>query len=275
MSSTSPPDPNVNVFNNDYWTTDDDTITKGEADKRYLRFPIAQGLENLKDVNINGNLKLNTYDDVDTTLNSLTRQMTSSRTWIDNAWNLHNPSNPRYIIQESFSLNPVDTYTTGTSTSHFQAVYLQKGVTINGAGFYCIGYSFPAPAVNMSLFTNNVKPAVKVAGSPVTFPLLSGQDRLLYYDFVTPYTTTYTGMYYIALERNSAGGTLNIAAVSNNVLLLGNNNFTNQTGVFVFPSATYPFVGSPTPVPITSLAGITPLKNGIYWYCFVYSNTPP
>lgn len=54
MSSTKPPNPNVDRFNNLYWIESDVPITQAEADKRYLRFPTAQGTENLKTINVNG-----------------------------------------------------------------------------------------------------------------------------------------------------------------------------------------------------------------------------
>ena len=54
MSATNPPDPNVNLFNNLYWITGETTLTQDVADKRYLRFPSAQGTENLQAINVNG-----------------------------------------------------------------------------------------------------------------------------------------------------------------------------------------------------------------------------
>ena len=59
MSASNPPDPNVNTFNNEYWTAGDTTLTQEEADRRYLRFPIAQGTENLAAINVNGNATFN------------------------------------------------------------------------------------------------------------------------------------------------------------------------------------------------------------------------
>jgi hypothetical protein len=54
MSVNIPPNPNVSTFNNLYWTQADDALTTGEADLRYLKFPIAQGTENLAAINVNG-----------------------------------------------------------------------------------------------------------------------------------------------------------------------------------------------------------------------------
>jgi hypothetical protein len=42
MASQNPPDPNVNVFNNAYWTPIENPLTQAEADLLYLKFPVSQ-----------------------------------------------------------------------------------------------------------------------------------------------------------------------------------------------------------------------------------------
>ncbi len=59
MSSSNPPVPNVDTFNNLYWISTDIPITQEQADKRYLRFPVAQGKENLQAVDVNGTANFN------------------------------------------------------------------------------------------------------------------------------------------------------------------------------------------------------------------------
>jgi hypothetical protein len=54
MSIYSPPTQNVAIFDTELFKSSDNTITQGEADKRYLRFPVAQGTETLQTVNVNG-----------------------------------------------------------------------------------------------------------------------------------------------------------------------------------------------------------------------------
>lgn len=54
MSSTNPPNPNVNTFNNLYWSVSDIPLTQSKADKRYLKYPVAQGKETLQDIDVNG-----------------------------------------------------------------------------------------------------------------------------------------------------------------------------------------------------------------------------
>lgn len=54
MSSTNPPNPNVNTFNNLYWSVSDIPLTQSKADKRYLKYPVAQGKETLQAIDVNG-----------------------------------------------------------------------------------------------------------------------------------------------------------------------------------------------------------------------------
>jgi hypothetical protein len=54
MSVNIPPEPNVSTFNNLYWLQQDRPLTASEADLRYLKFPVAQGTENLQTINVNG-----------------------------------------------------------------------------------------------------------------------------------------------------------------------------------------------------------------------------
>lgn len=54
MSINTPPNPNVDTFNNLYWFSGDDSLTQSQADLRYLKFPVAQGTENLKQISVDG-----------------------------------------------------------------------------------------------------------------------------------------------------------------------------------------------------------------------------
>jgi hypothetical protein len=54
MSVNIPPNPDVSTFNNLYWISADDALSQAEADLRYLKFPVAQGTENLSSINVNG-----------------------------------------------------------------------------------------------------------------------------------------------------------------------------------------------------------------------------
>jgi len=55
MSTNNPPNPNINIFNNAYWASSSDSLTQEAADLRYLRWPVAQGDETLKNITVQGN----------------------------------------------------------------------------------------------------------------------------------------------------------------------------------------------------------------------------
>jgi len=54
MASYTPPTENLAIFDPRVFSNDITPITTGEGDKRYLRFPNAQGTENLADMNVGG-----------------------------------------------------------------------------------------------------------------------------------------------------------------------------------------------------------------------------
>lgn len=59
MSVNQPPNPNVATFNNLYWISADNSLTQSQADLRYLKWPVAQGTENLQTTNVQGVLTCN------------------------------------------------------------------------------------------------------------------------------------------------------------------------------------------------------------------------
>ena len=59
MSVNRPPNPNVATFNNLYWISADTGLTTATGDLLYLKFPVAQGTENLQTTNVNGVLTCN------------------------------------------------------------------------------------------------------------------------------------------------------------------------------------------------------------------------
>ena len=54
MSVYSPPSENLPIFDSSVFTNSDTSITQSQADKRYLRYPNAQGTENLQAINVSG-----------------------------------------------------------------------------------------------------------------------------------------------------------------------------------------------------------------------------
>jgi len=68
MSVNKPPYPNVNTFNNLYWLSGSESLTTADADLRYLKWPSAQGTENLQTTNVNGLLTANSNMTVKNTI---------------------------------------------------------------------------------------------------------------------------------------------------------------------------------------------------------------
>ena len=77
MSSYNPPVDNLSVFSTTLFKeSNSDTLTISQADKRYLKFPLAQGTENFQDIittnlTANGTVGLNTITPLYTTLPNL------------------------------------------------------------------------------------------------------------------------------------------------------------------------------------------------------------
>jgi hypothetical protein len=76
MSINTPPNPRVDTFNNLYWIEADNNITQAAADLRYLKFPTAQGTENLLAISVNGPATINNQSLIitdGTTTNTVTK----------------------------------------------------------------------------------------------------------------------------------------------------------------------------------------------------------
>lgn len=66
MSSYSPPTENVPIFDALLFRAGEETLTQAQADKRYLRYPIAQGAETLQAINVNGVASMNNAVNINT-----------------------------------------------------------------------------------------------------------------------------------------------------------------------------------------------------------------
>ena len=56
MASYQPPSEKLPIFNTDVYNDGDEPLTYNTAVKKFLRYPYAQGTENLLDTNVNGKL---------------------------------------------------------------------------------------------------------------------------------------------------------------------------------------------------------------------------
>ena len=70
MADYNPPLENLPIFDSQMFLTGDEFITQKQGDKRYLRYPNAQGTENLQTVNIAGTLTANGISNFTNTINS-------------------------------------------------------------------------------------------------------------------------------------------------------------------------------------------------------------
>lgn len=68
MSSYSPPIENVAIFDTINFSAGETVLTQAAADKRYLRFPNAQGTENLQAIVVNGQADFKSTVDINTSL---------------------------------------------------------------------------------------------------------------------------------------------------------------------------------------------------------------
>lgn len=66
MANYEPPTENLPTFNPEVFSQNDEPLTIEEGTKYFLRYPNAQGTENLQTVNINGPLTVNSSTDLDT-----------------------------------------------------------------------------------------------------------------------------------------------------------------------------------------------------------------
>lgn len=68
MADYKPPTENLPIFDSSVFKTTDVGLTQSDADNRYLRYPNAQGTENLQQINVNGAANFNSDVDVNAVL---------------------------------------------------------------------------------------------------------------------------------------------------------------------------------------------------------------
>ena len=78
MSNYSPPTENLPIFDKNVFQQSDEYITQGDADKRYLRYPNAQGTENLAQINVNGYATFNANAEFNNSSNNNSLKITTN-----------------------------------------------------------------------------------------------------------------------------------------------------------------------------------------------------
>jgi len=135
MSSTNPPNPNVSTFNNLYWSITDIPLTQSQADRRYLKFPVAQGKETLQDIDVNGVANFNQPI-------TMTSATAANRSISSSIYNVKNASNSSIgnITYTSNSINyqssisnarHLFTNNTGGTNIDVMEITANNGVVIN------------------------------------------------------------------------------------------------------------------------------------------------
>jgi hypothetical protein len=172
MSVNIPPNPNVATFNNLYWINFDigsDGLTEAEADLLYLKFPVAQGTEDLQAITINGLTTAN--DDINiadgtlgtsslnqtTTLLTITAPVGGSVKILPSITFADNTIQTTAYTGGGLSPDPAGTYTTPSSVvvnSSGQVTSAVSGTT----------YNLPSPAPAAGAYTAPSSVSVNAEG---------------------------------------------------------------------------------------------------------------
>lgn len=144
MTDYDPPLVNLPIFDKLVFINPDDYITQSQADKRYLKYPNAQGTENLQTTNINGVLTVNSTSNFNNTV-SLTSSTPSDRRVISSYYEIsdinNNVSRTSEIYQDGTTLNITNEATGGITkfinddTSGTPTTVAEFGVSTNIAFF--------------------------------------------------------------------------------------------------------------------------------------------
>jgi hypothetical protein len=122
MANYNPPLENLPIFDNALFLTADIPITQADADKRYLRFPNAQGTENLLNINVAGLASMLSGLDIVDGTNKTNIDQSGANITIDNNVNngtlIYKANNGSGVETSILSLNSTtgSLTTTGTTT---------------------------------------------------------------------------------------------------------------------------------------------------------------
>jgi hypothetical protein len=250
MSVISPPEPNLDTFNNTYWTTDDIPLTQAEANKLYLKYPIAQGTQTLQAVNINGITTINETTTITNSKNLLLTDGTTTNTISHSGYTTRNS-----VQNLTHYLNFSDSSSTGIGN-------IQKT-----AGISCNPFTNNITATS---FTGNASNAIAVSttNTNASSPLLylvgtqpgAGDNKTLYGDYgTTPLTYNAFASTLTAVNFDGNATTATTATNANGVLITSDNTagtyyipFAKTSGTgnkpLFFDDATTPLTFNPSTV---------------------------
>lgn len=174
MSVNNPPNPNVSTFNNLYWISSNTSISQGQADLRYLKYPTAQGTENLQTTNVNGVLTANSDLNVKNVVD------------IQDVTNPSTQHTSLTTLSNSFTANTI-----GTTPSVSMAVnginYLNFASNTNQLTLVGTNIAFTSPNPPTS---NATQPADTDSSNKI--PTTAWVQSAIVSYFTTPITTAYT-----------------------------------------------------------------------------------
>jgi hypothetical protein len=193
MSAYFPPEYYFNniQFNSSYYTQEDTTgLTISEADGRYLRFPSAQGTENLQDINVNG---ISTFNNTLTTnsiisfkdnLSPFTNNTTAYKSGNNLVLQGQDNSSGLAVINKDNAGNNVTSFTSTATDTIFNtevrsSSFIQRNGalsvgTINNNTFNLIQTNLPRISISSSAITASLD---LLAGKPITTNSTTGGDR--------------------------------------------------------------------------------------------------
>jgi len=205
MANYEPPTENLPIFDPTVFATEDVGLTKSEGDKRYLRFPNAQGEENLQAINVNGIATFNADSNFNQPI-TMTSATSADRTIQTTNLNINNETNTAVGIISGSASSIFYDNNVNSGTHNFYAS--------NSSGIQ----SNPLNISSSSISAN--RPLVLTGGSSA--------DRTL--------TTTNIN---VNNETNTAVGTIsgsgNNIIYNNNIVGAGTHNFNKP---IVMSSAT-------------------------------------
>lgn len=211
MSSTIPPNPNLDVFNNAYWTTDETAVTVAYANKNYLKFPVSQSAKETisGEIDVNGlaTFKNNIVVTDGVTTNTINEIGYTTRNSVQNITHYLNFSDSAATgtgaIQKNASLN------CNPSTGTISATNLNGAINVAETNAASTFYPVMVSSVgNSSLFADT-------ATSPLSYTPSNG-------------TLTANNLISINVTINSGSLLLPVAAVGG-TLNAGVLTFTNTT----------------------------------------------
>jgi hypothetical protein len=168
MANYNPPIEDLPIFDSSMFLNGETTITQNQADKRYLRYPNAQGTENLQQINVNG---ISTFNSniVQTGNNTITQSTTTNTpntlktTLINSNWG-DTLNTPTLKITDNVSTNNISFYPNLGTLNYNPIVQASDKVIMASPGGSALILSV-ASSVNSGLRITNASSIIGYGGT--------------------------------------------------------------------------------------------------------------